>query len=211
MNTMEYRRRMLFSQLGINKFIIFLDELLAGEIIENVDSDIYSERINVKGHEKYDSGRAFADYFKYAVDASGNIRYDVPMNTKSSLESAYEARGYTQSASGEPWTFYVIDPGSGAQGESNTWRVYYYGYPKTWKYPGHIIIGHYDFTKYKKLKFTVDKYEGSGSISFGDNIEEVSAAGEYSIDIKECEGIFDIKFRSDSSTGFAVNNVYLEG
>ena len=212
MDDMMYRRRMLLSQLGIKRFIIFLNELLAGdiikkehaEIIDNEHAEDSSGYIDVKGYHNSDTVHNYKPYFKYHQDADGTIHYDIVMNTVESLTQEYTKSGYTLSTSKEPWTFYITDT------DENTLTVHWF--TDTGRYfPGFITIGSYSFTGYKTLNFTVEEYKGAGTISFGDFSQVIDAVGVYSINIKDYDGSFDIKFGSDSFSGYSVNNVYLEG
>ena len=97
---------------------------------------------------------------------------------------------------------------------------------------GSIILGSYDLTEYKTLKFTVKEYSGGGyfilnqnaikskypwekwNSSSGTDIGEkisINEKKEYLIDIKNYTGIYNLKFVSNSTSGFKIINVYLEG
>jgi hypothetical protein len=205
MDDMMYRRRMLLSQLGrLGRFMIFYNGWLRGDIKDSEHSEIGSRCIDVKGYRNFDVKHNSKGYFKYYQEPdSGPIHYDKPMNTVASLTEEYQAMGYTYSTSKQAWTFHIEDT------DENTLTVHWYT-DLVSHYPGFITIGSYDFTKYKTLNFTVEEYQGKGTVSFGDFSEEITAIGSYSINVKDYKGDFNIKFSSDSSSGYSVNNVYLD-
>lgn len=183
MNMMDLRRRMLMDLL--RKLVIFNTTLRAGEIIESSYSEINLDSgcIDVKGKK---------------VIESRVLPYDADEYTEEEARAAAEADGYEVD-----YCQIMADEESGG----STIHVYC---RKTFSYSGYIQIGSYDFAKYNTLKFTVTNYSGSGSITFGDVSEPITADGEYSIDIENYEGSFNIKFSSDDVSGYSVNNIYLE-
>lgn len=204
MDEMMRRRRALLSQLGVKRFVIFLNELLEGEVLSSSYSEISNNRINVKGTTTTNSGEHSQSYFKYYQEPdAGKIHYDKPIHTLESLRKMFSE--YTESNSKEPGTFYIVDAGE------NTWRVHWFTAETTSDSAGSIVIGAYDFTKYKTLHFTVDNFKKTGTVSCSEVSIEVTANGSYVMDIKSCKGDYNILFTSSGSSGFSVNNVYLEG
>lgn len=183
MNMMNLRRRMLMDLL--RKLVIFNTTLRAGEIIDSSYSEINLDSgcIDVKGERVAEN--EYIDLSTADYTEAGAIAYVEDVLGGHNVKS-----GVTINSSGD-----------------EVYRVFYDVYRS---YFGYIEIGSYNFTKYNMLKFTVTNYSGSGSIAFGDVSEPITADGEYSINIENYEGNFNIKFNSDDVSGYSVNNIYLE-
>lgn len=168
--------------------MIFLNQLLAGSVIDNVSSSsISSGYINIKGYKTESTTNTVGysgDVYSGIDEILDSLGSQASYVTKTSAQTNPET-GHT--------TYYITftRPGS--------------------TYGGNLTIGSYDFTKYKKLFFTVYNYQGSGSVSFGSFSQEITAAKTYCIDIKSYQGNFNIKFSNNGINGYSVNNVYLEG
>lgn len=177
----DIRRRLLLC-CGIKDFIIFLNGSLTGDIINSSFSEV-SSVINIKGGETTQTGRQ-------------------------AFPGDYEYNGLTGSEAIYAW--------AAAAGHQNV-RVYANGdgficeWSSTRRVGGSLTIGTYDFKKYKTLKFTVSDYSGKGTLTVENLTKEINANGDYSVDIKALKGTYDLKFSSDSVSGYSVNNVYLEG
>ncbi|MBQ2741916.1 MAG: hypothetical protein IJA06_03775 [Oscillospiraceae bacterium] len=191
--SMIERRRLLLSLARIKNFMIFDTDLRAGEVCGNSYSEIYSGsyiRV-VGGRVKNDRTRELR--FSYSVytetEALDYVKNELYNGNLTGLSISITSRTSTG------FTITVV----------NTLESEYRNVS------GYITIGSYDFTKYKKLKFTVASYTAGGSVSVGSKSVEITAAGEYSVDINDLKGAFDIKFSSDGVNGYTVNNVYLEG
>ena len=75
----------------------------------------------------------------------------------------------------------------------------------------------YDFNKYKKLKIQVSSTPGSGTLTIlnGSNnnvlTQNIYSSREYSIDIKNLNAVYSLKFESSGKDGFNIRKIYLEG
>lgn len=183
-----HRRRLLLSLSKIKDFIIFDTALRAGSVLSSSYSQIsVGGYISIKGTTKNTTKKETRLF-------SG----DVYSSMSEVLASLGTQRDYVTGTSTQVSDGHVT-------------YIVYLSIPETTHIGGSFTIGSYDFTKYKMLKFTVASYAASGSLSFGSETIKITAAGEYSVDIKDLEGSFDIKLSSDSSNGYTVNNVYLAG
>lgn len=179
------RRRLLLSIAGIKNFIIFDTALRAGSVLDSLHAQIsVGGYMSIKGTTVTSSN---------TVGYSGDV-YSSMSEVLASLGSQrdYVTKTFTQTNSQGHTTYFVVFTTSRNIG-------------------GSLEIGSYDFTKYKKLKFTVVSYAAGGSLSFGSESIKITAAGEYSVDIKDLKGAFNLKFSSNGESGYTVNNVYLEG
>ena len=184
-----HRRRLLLSLSKIKDFIIFDTALREGSVLSSSYSQIsVGGYISVKGTTKSTTSNTTRRYSGDSYSSMAEV-----------LASLGSQRDYVTGTSTQ-----VSESG-------HVTYIVYLSIPKITHVGGNFTMGSYDFTKYKTLKFTVASYAASGSLSFGSETIRITAAGVYSIDIKDLEGTFDIKFSSDSSSGYTVNNVYLEG
>lgn len=188
------RRRLLLSLTRIKNFIIFDTALQAGEVIK----ESYAQ-ISIGGYIKVVGSTAGNPNYKRILPFSYSV-YTEAEALNYVINDLYNGNttGLSISITSRSSTGFIITV-------INTFA------DPTVPVSGYITLGSYDFTKYKTLKFTVASYAAGGSVSFGDKTENITAVGEYAIDIKDCEGNYDIKFSSDGTNGYTVNNVYLEG
>ena len=184
-----HRRRLLLSLSKIKNFIIFDTALRAGSVL----SSSYSQ-ISVGGYISI-KGTTISTTEKTTRRYSGDV-YSSMSEVLASLGSQRD---------------FVTGTSTQVSESGHVTYIVHLSIPQTTHVGGNFTIGSYDFTKYKTLKFTVASYAASGSLSFGSETIRITAAGEYSVDIKDIEGSFDIKLSSDSSNGYTVKNIYLEG
>ena len=178
------RRRILLGAIKVKSLIIFLNGLLQGSVTSSSSySGITSGLINVKGHTTSSEGTR-SQSFAY-----------------SAWSSATEVEMYLIGLGRQNVS--VVDTGNDYRA---TWTVTTYT-----GHSGSISIGSYDFTKYKTLNFTITNYSGSGTVSFGGVSQNITSDGVYSIDIENYQGNYSITFSCDESSGYSVNNIYLEG
>lgn len=184
-----HRRRLLLSLSKIKNFIIFDTALRAGSVLNSSYSQIsVGGYISIKGTTISTTKKTTSRY-------SGDVY--------SSISEVLDSLG----SMGD----YVTGTSMQTSESGHVTYIVHFSIPQTTHVGGNFTLGSYDFTKYKTLQFTVVSYAGRGSVSFGDKTVNITASGVYSIDIKDLEGTFDIKFSSDSSNGYTVNNVYLAG
>lgn len=206
------RRRLLSNDKRIEDFIIFDTSLKAGEIITNSYSNISNKGyIDVSGGTYTTGGKKSKSY---ALNWGG----DETVWTKEEAEEAFKEQ------------YGVTEIKSSVSSDGQSVRITTETPISTHSTGGSIILGSYDFTKYKTLKFTVTSYNGAGYFILNQNAKKGSFWGwgssngtdigkqisingkkEYLIDIKNYTGIYNLKFVSNSTSGFKIINVYLEG
>lgn len=208
------RRRLMMGSRKIPDFIIFDGTLKAGRVLGKSYSSISSAGyINICGGSR-------------TVSNVRKLSFPYPLYTEAEINDYVEnTLGYGKDEQNAGYVSVSIS------------KVQYHDQPvdeyregtvyvtitdnlidsSNYEVKGYLTIGNYDFNKYKKLKIQVSSAPGSGTLTIlnGSNnnvlTQNIYSSREYSIDIKNLNAIYSLKFESSGKDGFNIRKIYLEG
>lgn len=207
------RRRLMMGNRKIPDFIIFDGTLKAGRVLGKSYSSISSAGyINICG-----GSRTVSNVRKFS--------FAYPLYTKADINDYLAELGYSKDQENAGLIdIHVGDPQYHDQpvDEYREGTIYVTVTDNlidssSYEVKGYLTIGNYDFNKYKKLKIQVSSAPGSGTLtilnSSNNNVltQSIYSSGEYSIDIKNLNAVYSLKFESSGKDGFNIRKIYLEG